>query len=138
LLAHIAANKEPIPDHDETKRELNSGQALNQQLTVGEWLDLWTETEHHRRGTERSYEAHVRLYLKPNIGSIRIDRLHVGHVTKLLQAIEDEEAGLTARQIADILGHARPSMTQDVYMGRQAASRDGADALHAVLGTNPK
>ena len=49
-----------------------------------------------------------------------------------------DEAGLTARQIADILGHARPSMTQDVYMGRQAASRDGADALHAVLGTDPK
>ncbi|MFD2467237.1 tyrosine-type recombinase/integrase [Amycolatopsis silviterrae] len=29
-----------------------------------------------------------------------------------------DEAGLTARQIADILGHAHPSMTQDVYMGR--------------------
>jgi integrase len=49
-----------------------------------------------------------------------------------------DEAGLTARQIADILGHARPSMTQDVYMGRQAASRDGADALHAILGTDPE
>ena len=48
-----------------------------------------------------------------------------------------DEAGLTARKIADILGHARPSMTQDVYMGRQAVSRDGADALHAVLGTDP-
>jgi len=45
-----------------------------------------------------------------------------------------DEAGLTALQIADILGHARPSMTQDVYMGR-AISWAGADALHAVLGT---
>jgi integrase len=45
-----------------------------------------------------------------------------------------DEAGLTARQIADILGHAHPSMTQDVYMGRQAASRDGANALDATLG----
>jgi integrase len=49
-----------------------------------------------------------------------------------------DEAGLTARKIADILGHARPSMTQDVYMGRQTANRDGADALHAVLGTEPQ
>ena len=49
-----------------------------------------------------------------------------------------DDAGLTARKIADILGHARPSMTQDVYMGRQTASRDGADALHAVLGRNPE
>jgi transposase len=37
-----------------------------------------------------------------------------------------DAAGLTARQIADILGHAHPSMTQDVYMGRGAVSRDGA------------
>lgn len=34
-----------------------------------------------------------------------------------------DDAGLTARQIADILGHAHPSMTQDVYMGRGAVSR---------------
>jgi integrase len=44
-----------------------------------------------------------------------------------------DAAGLTARQIADILGHAHPSMTQDVYMGRGAPSRDGADALHEAL-----
>ena len=30
-----------------------------------------------------------------------------------------DEAGLSARVIADQLGHARPSMTQDVYMGRK-------------------
>jgi len=44
-----------------------------------------------------------------------------------------DDAGLTARQIADILGHARPSMTQDVYMGRTSVSRVGADALSATL-----
>jgi integrase len=49
-----------------------------------------------------------------------------------------DDAGLTARQIADILGHARPSMTQDVYMSRHSVSRDGADALHAVLGRDPE
>jgi integrase len=45
-----------------------------------------------------------------------------------------DDAGLTARQIADILGHARPSMTQDVYMGRGQISRAGAEALGTVLG----
>ncbi|EOD68053.1 tyrosine-type recombinase/integrase [Amycolatopsis vancoresmycina] len=43
-----------------------------------------------------------------------------------------DEAGLTARQIADILGHAHPSMTQDVYMGRSQKSRAGADALGSL------
>lgn len=44
-----------------------------------------------------------------------------------------DEAGLNARQIADILGHARLSMTQDVYMGRGAPTRAGADALDGLV-----
>ncbi|WP_406642920.1 tyrosine-type recombinase/integrase [Amycolatopsis sp. WGS_07] len=43
-----------------------------------------------------------------------------------------DEAGLTARQIADILGHAHPSMTQDVYMGRGQKSRAAANALGSL------
>lgn len=35
------------------------------------------------------------------------------------------EAGLSARQIADHLGHTRPSRTQDVCMGRRLASCTG-------------
>ncbi|WP_245614229.1 tyrosine-type recombinase/integrase [Actinokineospora inagensis] len=45
-----------------------------------------------------------------------------------------DDAGLTARQIADVLGHARPSMTQDVYMARGAVSRAAAEALGNVRG----
>lgn len=44
-----------------------------------------------------------------------------------------DDAGLTARQIADILGHAHPSMTQNTYMGRGQMSRDGANALDRVI-----
>jgi integrase len=44
-----------------------------------------------------------------------------------------DDAGLTARQIADILGHAHPSMTQDVYMGRGSVTRKGAVALDATF-----
>jgi integrase len=45
-----------------------------------------------------------------------------------------DDAGLTARQIADILGHAHPSMTQNTYMGRGQMSRDGANALNKIVG----
>jgi len=44
-----------------------------------------------------------------------------------------DDAGLTARQIADILGHSRPSLVQDVYMGRGTPNRAGAEALEATL-----
>jgi integrase len=40
-----------------------------------------------------------------------------------------DEAGMSARQIADHLGHAQPSVTQDVYMGRAVASTKAAHAL---------
>ena len=49
-----------------------------------------------------------------------------------------DDAGLTARQIADILGHSRPSLVQDVYMGRGTPSRAGAEALQTTLTPRPK
>ena len=37
-----------------------------------------------------------------------------------------DRQGLSARNIADQLGHARISMTQDVYMGRRAVDQAAA------------
>jgi len=44
-----------------------------------------------------------------------------------------DEAALSARLVADQLGHSRPSMTQDVYMGRRAVDFQAALALEAAL-----
>lgn len=44
-----------------------------------------------------------------------------------------DEAGMTAREIADQLGHAKISMTQDNYLGRRVASTGAAVALEDVL-----
>lgn len=44
-----------------------------------------------------------------------------------------DEAALSARLVADQLGHARPSMTQDVYMGRRAVDSQAAAALEEAL-----
>jgi len=43
-----------------------------------------------------------------------------------------DDAGLSARQIADVLGHSHPSMTLNNYMGRGQESRASADALGEV------
>lgn len=42
------------------------------------------------------------------------------HTARRTVATLLDDQGMTARKIADQLGHARPSMTQDVYMGRRA------------------
>lgn len=55
------------------------------------------------------------------------------HVFRKTAATILDEAGLTARKVADQLGHSRPSLTQDVYMGRKAAGREAADALEGIF-----
>lgn len=47
---------------------------------------------------------------------------------KTVATVLDSE-GATARRVADQLGHARVSMTQDVYMGRRAVDNRNADVL---------
>ena len=42
-----------------------------------------------------------------------------------------DEGGSTARMIADQLGHARVSMTQDVYIGRRPVNAPNVVALEA-------
>lgn len=44
-----------------------------------------------------------------------------------------DEAGLSPRQTADVLGHADPSMTQKVYMQRGIAAPESAAALESML-----
>ena len=51
------------------------------------------------------------------------------HTFRKTVATRLDDAGLSARQIADHLGHAQPSMTQDVYMGRRVATADAAKVL---------
>jgi integrase len=44
-----------------------------------------------------------------------------------------DDAALSARLVADQLGHSRPSMTQDVYLGRRAVDSQAAVALEIAL-----
>ncbi len=54
------------------------------------------------------------------------------HTFRKTVATRLDDAGLSARQIADHLGHARPSITQDVYMGRNVASTKAANVLQEL------
>lgn len=57
------------------------------------------------------------------------------HVFRKTVATVLDDAGLSARHIADQLGHARPSMTQDRYMKRGARNPRAKAALEAVFAT---
>ncbi|MDO5628809.1 MAG: site-specific integrase [Mobilicoccus sp.] len=57
----------------------------------------------------------------------------VPHTYRKTVATRLDAAGLSARIIADQLGHSRISMTQDVYLGRRAVDTAAAAALEAQL-----
>lgn len=51
------------------------------------------------------------------------------HTFRKTVATRLDQAGFTPRQVADQLGHANPSMTLDVYFGRQVVSAEAANVL---------
>ena len=57
------------------------------------------------------------------------------HVFRKTCATILDDAGRSARAIADQLGHSRPSITQDIYLGRKTLDRANARALDNALDT---
>jgi hypothetical protein len=79
----------PGPDYDESRKRYKSGQVIDAMITVGQWLDQWLAGRRIlRKGTRRSYEAHIRLYLRPHLGHLPIDRLRVVHIGAMFDAID--------------------------------------------------
>ena len=77
--------------------------------------------------------ANVRRALRDARGTETLAWITSHNFRKTAATILDE-AALSARLVADQLGHSRPSMTQDVYMGRRAVDSQAAYALEAALG----
>lgn len=61
----------------------------------------------------------------------------VPHVYRKTVATMLDQGGVSARMIADQLGHSRISMTQDVYMGRRAVDCSVASALDLLFPAGP-
>jgi integrase len=55
------------------------------------------------------------------------------HAFRKTTATVLDDAGQSSRQVADQLGHSRPSLTQDVYMARRVLNPAAAAALDSVL-----
>jgi integrase len=49
-----------------------------------------------RRNTYRSYESHIRLYLVPHLGMVRLDKLRVAHIADMFDAIVEHNEEIRA------------------------------------------
>ncbi|MFF7155333.1 tyrosine-type recombinase/integrase [Streptomyces sp. NPDC008139] len=92
MLTEVSEEKAPLPDIEETRRRLKSGQDLIGRITVGEWLDQWLAAKRIRKSGISRYETDVRVHLKPRIGHHRLDRLRVSHLGDMFTAIVDANA----------------------------------------------
>ncbi|MEU5898936.1 tyrosine-type recombinase/integrase [Streptomyces venezuelae] len=92
MLEEVGDEKAPLPDVEETRRRLRSGQDLIGRLTVEEWLDQWLAGKRIRKSGLSRYETDVRVHLKPRIGHHRLDRLRVSHLSDMFTAIADANA----------------------------------------------
>jgi len=70
------------------------GQGQNQsrnELTVRTWLEQWLEGKVNLRPTtRRSYESHLRLYLVPHLGHVRLRDLSATHLERMYAAIRSD------------------------------------------------
>jgi hypothetical protein len=60
------------------RKLVRSGVTVLEHPTMEQWLTSWLPTKKRiARNTFRSYESHIRLYLVPHLGAIRLDKLRV-------------------------------------------------------------
>jgi integrase len=129
LLEQVSKDKAPIPDLEETRRRLFRGQSLTSKMTVGEWLDLWINSKKTRRTTTRGYRSHIDVHLKPRIGHVRLDRLNVGHLVEMFDAITDANETIAAENAArraqvERCKTGRPGVPPPAERERLAAERE--------------
>lgn len=78
----------------EAKRDAGTAEAAGRAPTVGEWLDHWLDHIAPRRVRARtleSYEALVRLHLRPGLGHHRLDRLQPEHLEQLYGSLLEDK-----------------------------------------------
>lgn len=100
LLVDLQKTRGPIPDPTEVSRKLGVGVPLDGKTLVGDWLDHVMENKKTRITTNHGYGSHIRVHLKPAIGHLRLDRLGVGHVEDMFNAIDDRNDVIRAENQA--------------------------------------
>jgi integrase len=75
--------------HDKIAARVRAGSDVAPKATVGAWLDEWLEGRRSLRASTRiGYEGHLRDYLKPALGHLRLDVLRASHIAEMVAMIE--------------------------------------------------
>ena len=111
-----------LPTTAEVERRLGAGRALDRSITVGEWPDEWFTGKRDLRATTRRYYAsNIRLYLRPQLGEVPLDRLRVSHLDALFSWIEQTNSArrrpISPSTMQRIRGTLRSSLSDAMRQG---------------------
>lgn len=142
---------------DEAQEALNGYLAAQQtgtwaddkRTTVGEWLTTWLDEcrERLEPKTVVGYESHVRLYLTPHLGHLRLRDLRRGHIEALLRAVaapapepkrgrktDDVKPGRGGRQVERRAGRTVDGVRRTLRAALSTAQRRGLVAVNVAEG----
>jgi integrase len=117
-----------IPTPELIRRTLRLDLLPDELPTVGEYLNDWLAGRRNLKiGTQRSYEAHIRLYLTRYLGHLRLDRLRPAHIDAMYDSIRQHNETITA-----IRATSNPTVRETVR-GQQPANPATIRKIHATL-----
>ena len=108
-------------------------------LTVGEWLDIWTQD--YLGGVKAStaylYKKNVELYIAPRLGNIKLEALNAHTVqhfyNRLVSPTDPAVNPLSAKTVKNIHGVFHKAMQQAVLIGYLRVNPTDACALPRVI-----
>ncbi|HEY1155118.1 MAG TPA: tyrosine-type recombinase/integrase, partial [Arthrobacter sp.] len=128
LIKRTLAETGALPGVEEVRRKVRTRQDLAQDVTVAAWLEEFLKRKRKiEETTRRSYESHVRLYLTPYLGHLRVDQLKVGDVAGMFEQIEE---------FNDVIAERRASPDREVRASvkyRRAVSMATMHRIRATL-----
>ncbi|MFI5868443.1 tyrosine-type recombinase/integrase [Streptomyces sp. NPDC051546] len=92
---------------------------------LSEWLPYWLDNivkPRRKLSTYDKYEAHVRLYLEPMIGTRRLESLGVADVRRFLVQLEKKTTAATAKESHRVLRTALTAACREELIARNVAS----------------
>jgi integrase len=92
---------------------------------LAEWLPYWLENvikPRRKLSTYDKYEAHVRLYLVPRLGSKRLESLSVADVRRFLTGLERDTTTATAKESHRVLRTALSAACKEELITRNVVT----------------
>ncbi|MFI6504412.1 hypothetical protein [Nonomuraea typhae] len=109
------------------RRRVRTRQDLAHEVTVAQWLEEFLKRKRKvEETTRRSYEGHIRLYLTPYLGHIRLDQLRVGDVAGMFEQIEE---------FNDVIAERRASADREVRASVKYRRAVSTSTMHRIRAT---